>query len=206
MRTRYGRRQRAQVAAGWHHTSVVRSQYTGLRRWPAARRRGRGDGSRSRAAASPEAFDLPAGPLADRARQAFAAATGLTRRRRRGALIARVHVAWCDRDRSPSRARCARLLAKAPTLTLPLVPTPDTVADRRSAVRSSSRRSRRTAAATGQPEVHRAAARHPADDHRRFRATVIEAAGRDDAARRAAQRHRHHLPGRRGRRARPATS
>ena len=48
-------------------------------------------------------------------------------------------------------------------------------------------------------QVHRAAARHPADDHRRSRGGD-PGAGRDDAARRAAERHRHQHPGRRRRR------
>ncbi len=51
-------------------------------------------------------------------------------------------------------------------------------------------------------QVHRAAARHAADHHGRP-AERDRAAGRDHAARRAAQRHRHQHPGRRGRR-RPA--
>ena len=49
-------------------------------------------------------------------------------------------------------------------------------------------------------EADRAAARHPADDHR-DPARGDGGAGRDDAARRAAQRRGHHVPGRRRRRA-----
>ena len=51
------------------------------------------------------------------------------------------------------------------------------------------------------PKYTRAAARHPADDHG-DPAGGDRGAGRDDPARRAAQRHRHQHPGRRGRRAR----